>query len=76
MEIFFEFLQTTGFASMTIGNLIMILIGIGFVAACDHERLRAAAAGADWHGCDRRQHSRDRRNVAGCLQRERLGQRR
>jgi sodium ion-translocating decarboxylase beta subunit len=31
MEILFEFLQTTGFASMTIGNAIMILIGIVFI---------------------------------------------
>ena len=32
MDIFWEFLKTTGFVSMTLGNLIMILIGIGFVA--------------------------------------------
>ena len=32
MDIFFEFLQTTGFSSMTIGNLVMILIGIVFIA--------------------------------------------
>ncbi len=31
MEIFQQFLQTTGFASITAGNTIMILIGIGFV---------------------------------------------
>jgi oxaloacetate decarboxylase beta subunit len=31
MDIFFEFWQTTGFVSMTWGNLIMILIGIGFI---------------------------------------------
>ena len=31
MEILREFLQTTGFASMTGGNAIMILIGIGFI---------------------------------------------
>ena len=32
MDIFSEFLRTTGFASMTLGNLIMILIGIVFIA--------------------------------------------
>ncbi|MEO1982163.1 MAG: sodium ion-translocating decarboxylase subunit beta, partial [Fuerstiella sp.] len=31
MSILFEFLNTTGFASMTWGNLIMILIGIVFI---------------------------------------------
>ena len=31
MDIFSEFLQTTGFASMTLGNLIMIVIGIVFI---------------------------------------------
>ncbi|TWU47830.1 sodium ion-translocating decarboxylase subunit beta [Rubripirellula reticaptiva] len=31
MDILIEFLKTTGFASMTLGNAIMILIGIGFV---------------------------------------------
>ncbi|MCP4859223.1 MAG: sodium ion-translocating decarboxylase subunit beta [Fuerstiella sp.] len=31
MSILFEFLSTTGFASMTWGNLIMILIGIVFI---------------------------------------------
>ncbi|MCA9134366.1 MAG: sodium ion-translocating decarboxylase subunit beta [Planctomycetales bacterium] len=31
MDIFLEFLYTTGFASMTFGNAMMILIGIGFV---------------------------------------------
>lgn len=31
MEILTEFLQTTGFASMTMGNAIMILIGIAFI---------------------------------------------
>jgi carboxybiotin decarboxylase len=31
MSILFEFLSTTGFASMTLGNLIMILIGIVFI---------------------------------------------
>ena len=32
MDIFWEFLQTTGFASMTLGNLIMIVIGIIFIS--------------------------------------------
>lgn len=32
MDIFTEFLQTTGFASMTFGNLIMIVIGVVFIA--------------------------------------------
>ena len=32
MDIFAEFLQTTGFASMTLGNLIMIVIGITFIS--------------------------------------------
>jgi oxaloacetate decarboxylase beta subunit len=32
MDIFSEFLRTTGFASMTLGNLIMIVIGIVFIA--------------------------------------------
>jgi sodium ion-translocating decarboxylase beta subunit len=31
MDIFFEFLQTTGFAQMTIGNLAMVIIGIIFI---------------------------------------------
>ncbi len=31
MSILFEFLSTTGFASLTIGNLVMILIGIVFI---------------------------------------------
>ena len=31
MDVLFEFLKTTGFASMTLGNLIMILIGIVFI---------------------------------------------
>jgi len=31
MEIFLQFLQTTGFASITIGNTMMILIGIIFI---------------------------------------------
>lgn len=31
MEIFLQFLQTTGFASITIGNTVMILIGIVFI---------------------------------------------
>ena len=31
MDIFSEFLQTTGFASMTLGNLIMIVIGVVFI---------------------------------------------
>ena len=31
MDIFFEFLTTTGFSSLTLGNAMMILIGIGFV---------------------------------------------
>jgi oxaloacetate decarboxylase beta subunit len=31
MDIFFEFLQTTGFAQMTIGNLAMIIIGLIFI---------------------------------------------
>lgn len=31
MDILFEFLSTTGFASITIGNAIMILIGIVFI---------------------------------------------
>lgn len=31
MDIFFKFLETTGFASMTLGNAIMILIGIAFI---------------------------------------------
>lgn len=32
MGIFSEFLQTTGFASMTLGNLIMIVIGVIFIS--------------------------------------------
>jgi carboxybiotin decarboxylase len=32
MDVLLEFLKTTGFASMTLGNAIMILIGIAFVA--------------------------------------------
>jgi oxaloacetate decarboxylase beta subunit len=32
MDIFSEFLRTTGFASMTLGNLSMIVIGIVFIA--------------------------------------------
>ena len=32
MEIFYEFLNTTGFAMMTWGNAIMILVGITFVS--------------------------------------------
>ncbi|MBL6724118.1 MAG: sodium ion-translocating decarboxylase subunit beta, partial [Rubripirellula sp.] len=32
MDIFSEFLNTTGFASMTLGNLIMIVIGIVFIS--------------------------------------------
>ena len=32
MDIFWEFLQTTGCASMTLGNLIMIVIGIIFIS--------------------------------------------
>ena len=32
MDIFWEFLQTTGFASMTLGNLVMIVIGIIFIS--------------------------------------------
>ncbi len=32
MDIFWEFLKTTGFVSMTLGNLIMIVIGIVFIA--------------------------------------------
>lgn len=32
MDIFFQFLQTTGFAEMKLPNLIMILIGIVFIA--------------------------------------------
>ena len=31
MDIFSDFLQTTGFASMTLGNLIMIVIGVVFI---------------------------------------------
>ena len=31
MDIFFKFLETTGFASLTLGNAVMILIGIVFV---------------------------------------------
>jgi sodium ion-translocating decarboxylase beta subunit len=31
MDIFFEFLQTTGFAQMTIGNLAMVIIGLIFI---------------------------------------------
>ena len=31
MDIFYKFLQTTGFASMTYGNAAMILIGIVFI---------------------------------------------
>ena len=31
MSIFFDFLHTTGFAQMTIGNIIMIVIGIIFI---------------------------------------------
>ncbi len=31
MDIFFDFLTTTGFASMTVGNALMILIGILFI---------------------------------------------
>ena len=31
MDIFFKFLETTGFASMTLGNAVMILIGIVFI---------------------------------------------
>src|SRR6056297_2801367 len=31
MDILLDFLQTTGFASLTIGNAIMILIGIAFI---------------------------------------------
>lgn len=31
MDILFEFLKSTGFASMTLGNAIMILIGIFFI---------------------------------------------
>ncbi len=32
MDILIDFLWTTGFASMTVGNAVMILIGIGFIA--------------------------------------------
>ena len=32
MEIFYEFLKTTAFAQMTLGNGIMILIGLVFIA--------------------------------------------
>lgn len=32
MDILYDFLKTTGFASMTLGNLIMIVIGIAFIA--------------------------------------------
>lgn len=32
MDILLNFLKTTGFASMTLGNLIMIVIGIAFIA--------------------------------------------
>jgi len=32
MDIFFEFLETTGFAQMTAGNLVMIVIGLVFIA--------------------------------------------
>lgn len=31
MDIFFDFLQTTGFVQMTLGNLVMIVIGIVFI---------------------------------------------
>ncbi len=31
MDIFFEFLKTTGFWSLTFGNIVMILIGIAFI---------------------------------------------
>lgn len=32
MDIFLQFLRTTGLASMTVGNAIMIMIGIAFIA--------------------------------------------
>ena len=32
MDILFEFLKTTGFSSMTLGNAVMILIGIIFIS--------------------------------------------
>ena len=32
MDVFSKFLLNTGFASMTLGNLIMIVIGIVFIA--------------------------------------------
>ena len=32
MDIFFEFVKTTGFAQMSIGNLLMIVIGLVFIA--------------------------------------------
>ena len=31
MDIFFDFLQTTGFAQMTLGNLVMLVIGLIFI---------------------------------------------
>ena len=32
MDIFHEFLNTTGFAQMTVGNIIMVIIGIIFLS--------------------------------------------
>ena len=32
MDIFYEFLNTTGFAQMTVGNIIMVIIGIIFIS--------------------------------------------
>jgi len=37
MDVFRDFLQTTGFASMTWGNILMILIGIAFIALAIHK---------------------------------------
>ena len=31
MDIFYQFLQTTGFANITLGNAAMIVIGIAFI---------------------------------------------
>ena len=56
MEIFFQFLDTTGFAQMSVGNFLMIIIGIIFISLAilkDYEPLLLVPIGFGRH---RRQH--------------------